>query len=105
MLQAQRHTEAAKLLVDRAIQLSQQRAPPLQIKKLYVLAALEVEAFKKKTLAGAGSDGATAAATLLGTAGGMTTAGPPGTTRAPGRGATTVKPAQTAAAAQTLAGG
>ncbi|WIA10618.1 hypothetical protein OEZ85_010800 [Tetradesmus obliquus] len=105
---AQRHTEAAKLLVDTAAKLAQQRAPPLQIKKLYVLAALEVEAFKRKALAGAGGDGPTAAATLLGTGAGVTTAaaGPPGTTRGPaGRTAgTTVKPTQTAAAAQTLAG-
>lgn len=102
--QAQRHTEAAKLLVDTAIQLAQQRAPPLQIKKLYVLAALEVEAFKKKTLEGAGSDGATAAATLLGTAGAATATRPPGTTRGPGRAANSM-PTQTVAAAQTLAGG
>ncbi|KAF6259424.1 intraflagellar transport protein [Scenedesmus sp. NREL 46B-D3] len=54
---AQRHTEAAKLLVDTAVKLAQQRAQPLQIKKLYVLAALEVEAFKRKALAGAGGDG------------------------------------------------
>lgn len=104
VLQAQRHTEAARLLVDTALQLAQQRAPPLQIKKLYVLAALEIEAFKKKAMAGAGSNGATAAATMLGTAGAVTTAGPPGTTRAAGRGATTKMPAQTATAAQTLAG-
>jgi hypothetical protein len=107
LLQAQRHSEAAKLLVDTATKLAQQRAPPLQIKKLYVLAALEVEAFKRKALAGAGGDGATAAATPLGTAAGLTAAtaaGPPGTTRGPGRTAGTVVPAQTAAAAQTLAG-
>jgi K+-sensing histidine kinase KdpD len=107
LLQAQRHTEAAKLLVDTATKLAQQRAPPLQIKKLYVLAALEVEAFKRKALAGAGGDGATAAATLLGTSAGLTAAtaaGPPGTTRGAGRTAGTVVPAQTAAAAQTLAG-
>jgi hypothetical protein len=48
--QAQRHSEAAKLLVDAAEQLASRQAPPLQIKKLYVLAALEVEAFKKKTM-------------------------------------------------------
>eukprot|EP00775_Hariotina_reticulata_P008215 gene8215-8407_t len=41
---AQRHTEAAKLLVDTAAQLAAQKAPPLQIKKLYVLAALETVA-------------------------------------------------------------
>lgn len=96
-------------MVDTAAKLAQQRAPPLQIKKLYVLAALEVEAFKRKALAGAGGDGATAAATLLGTGAGVTTAaaGPPGTTRGPAGRTTgaTVKPTQTAAAAQTLAGG
>jgi hypothetical protein len=87
LLQAQRHTEAAKLLVDTALKLAQQRAPPLQIKKLYVLAALEVEAFKRKALAGAGTNGATAAATLLGTGAGVTAAGagPPGTPQGPGR--------------------
>lgn len=95
--QAQRHTEAAKLLVDTAAQLAAQKAPPLQIKKLYVLAALEVEAFRKKALAVAGSNGATAAATLLGT-GASATRGAGRTVAATGM------PTQTAAAAQTLAG-
>lgn len=104
-VQAQRHTEAARLLVDTAIKLAQQRGPPLHIKKLYVLAALEVEAFKRKALAGAGGDGAAAAATLLDTQAGNTAAGPPGTTRGPGNTmAATARPAQTVAAAQTLAG-
>jgi hypothetical protein len=58
--QAQRHSEAAKLLVDAAEQLASRQAPPLQIKKLYVLAALEVEAFKKKTMS-AGEGGAAVA--------------------------------------------
>ncbi|KAF8068393.1 Wdr35 [Scenedesmus sp. PABB004] len=115
--QAQRHTEAAKLLVDMAQQLASQRAPPLAIKKLYVLAALEVEAFKCKALAGAGGDGASAAATLLGAPGATTRGGPPGaTTRggppgAPTRGGHAVATAgaappatATAAAAHTLAG-
>lgn len=103
LLQAQRHTEAAKLLVDTAVQLARQRAPPLQIKKLYVLAALEVEAFKKMALEAAGSNGVAAAETLLGTAGSATAAGPSGTTRGAERAATGM-PARTAAAAQTLAG-
>jgi hypothetical protein len=96
--QAQRHTEAAKLLVDTAAQLAAQKAPPLQIKKLYVLAALEVEAFRQKAMAAAGSDGATAAGTMLGT--GITAS----VTRAGKTVAATALPTHTAAAAQTLAG-
>jgi WD repeat-containing protein 35 len=57
-LQAQCHLEAAKLLVDAAEQLAGRQATPLQVKKLYVLAALEVEAYKKKSApAAVGSSG------------------------------------------------
>lgn len=60
---AQRHSEAAKLLIDAAEQLAGRQAPPLQVKKLYVLAALEVQAFRKQAVppAAAGSDAAKAA--------------------------------------------
>lgn len=62
-LQAQRHSEAAKLLIDAAEQLAGRQAPPLQVKKLYVLAALEVQAFRKQAVppAAAGTDTAKAA--------------------------------------------
>lgn len=49
-MQAQRHAEAAKLLIDAAEQLAGRQASPLQVKKLYVLAALEVEAYRKQTM-------------------------------------------------------
>lgn len=73
-LQADRHSEAARLLMDAAAQLSSRQAPPLQIKKLYVLAALEVEAFRKKAMSAAasgdagrmGSDGAARSSVLSG---------------------------------------
>jgi hypothetical protein len=72
--QADRHSEAARLLMDAAAQLSSRQAPPLQIKKLYVLAALEVEAYRKKALSAAaagdagrmGSDGAARSSVLGG---------------------------------------
>lgn len=78
--QAQRHAEAAKLLVDAAEQLAGRQAPPLQIKKLYVLAALELEALRKKALAapaaaGGGSDGSSAAAAANGAARGSVLTG------------------------------
>lgn len=62
-LQAQRHSEAARLLIDTAEQLAGRQAPPLQVKKLYVLAALEVQAFRKQAVppAAAGTDTAKAA--------------------------------------------
>eukprot|EP00898_Chlorokybus_atmophyticus_P007515 jgi/Chlat1/7765/Chrsp66S07232 len=47
---ANKHTDAAKLLTDIARDLAAQKASPLHIKKLYVLAGLQVEAFRKKTL-------------------------------------------------------
>lgn len=46
--------------MDAAEQLASRQAPPLQIKKLYVLAALEVEAFKKKALSAAAGDSGSA---------------------------------------------
>lgn len=46
--QAQRHADAASLLLDTAEQLAVRQAPPLQIKKLYVLAALEMELLRKQ---------------------------------------------------------
>jgi WD repeat-containing protein 35 len=62
-VQAQRHLEAAKLLVDAAEQLAGRQAAPLQVKKLYVLAALEVEAYRKKSApAAVGSSGKAARA-------------------------------------------
>lgn len=56
---ANHHTEAAKLLVDLARQSAEQKVHPLRVKKLYVLAALEVERFRKKAMEG-GGDNATA---------------------------------------------
>jgi WD repeat-containing protein 35 len=41
-MQANRHSEAAKLLVDLAKQAAAAKIHPLRVKKLYVLAALEV---------------------------------------------------------------
>lgn len=58
--------------MEAAQQLSSRQAPPLQIKKLYVLAALEVEAFRKKALSTAadagrmGSDGSAHGSVLSG---------------------------------------
>ena len=45
-----RYTEAAKLLVRLAEQAGETKVNPLRAKKLYVLAALEVERFKRKML-------------------------------------------------------
>jgi WD repeat-containing protein 35 len=60
--QANRHAEAARLLLDKASALAAARAPPLQLKKLHVLAALEVEAFRDATLGAARPAGAAVAA-------------------------------------------
>ena len=65
LLQAGKHHEAVKLLTDQAQKLTAAKGSPLHIKQLHVLAALEVEAFRKQTLEGAGGDNSTAAATLL----------------------------------------
>jgi hypothetical protein len=89
--QAQRHSEAAKLLVDTAVELAGRRGPPLQVKKLYVLAALETEAHTRKLLAAA------AAGDGSGKAGGSSRAARH--SKVAGGGAT-----QMAGAAQTLAG-
>ncbi|GMH42155.1 hypothetical protein BSKO_10074 [Bryopsis sp. KO-2023] len=45
-----RNMEAANLLLDLAKDLVESKVPPLHIKKLYVLAALEVERFRKRVL-------------------------------------------------------
>eukprot|EP00899_Mesostigma_viride_P008010 jgi/Mesvir1/1720/Mv21173-RA.1 len=70
---AGRHTEAAKLLNDLANKAAKSRVNPMRVKKLYVLAGLEIELFKKKTLDLQMGDGGgrktqvgTAAATLDG---------------------------------------
>uniref|UniRef100_A0A061SDB5 Wd repeat-containing protein 35 isoform x2 n=1 Tax=Tetraselmis sp. GSL018 TaxID=582737 RepID=A0A061SDB5_9CHLO len=47
---ANHHTEAAKLLVELAEKSASQKVHPLRCKKLYVLAALEVERFRKRML-------------------------------------------------------
>mmetsp|Transcript_25550 Transcript_25550/g.75022 ORF Transcript_25550/g.75022 Transcript_25550/m.75022 type:complete len:1200 (-) Transcript_25550:181-3780(-) len=43
-------TDAARLLTGLAKESGDSRAPPLRIKKLYVLAALQVDTFRRKTL-------------------------------------------------------
>uniref|UniRef100_A0A7S0R8E2 Anaphase-promoting complex subunit 4 WD40 domain-containing protein n=1 Tax=Chlamydomonas leiostraca TaxID=1034604 RepID=A0A7S0R8E2_9CHLO len=53
---ANHHMEAAKLLTDLAQASAAKKVHPLRVKKLYVLSALEVDKFKKRTL-----DAATAA--------------------------------------------
>lgn len=45
---ANRNTESAKLLADIANDLQNQKAPPLMIKKIYVLAAFEVDSYKQR---------------------------------------------------------
>jgi WD repeat-containing protein 35 len=47
---ANRNTEAAKILSSIADQLIEREGKPLYIKKLYVLAALEVDQFKKRLI-------------------------------------------------------
>ncbi len=47
---ANHHTEAAKLLTDLAQKSASLKVHPMRVKKLYVLAALEVDKFKKRTL-------------------------------------------------------
>jgi hypothetical protein len=85
-LQAQRHADAARLLLDKVEALKAARSPPLRLKKLYVLAALEVEAFREAALRGAPAPGA---ARPLGDAGGG----------GGGGGAAASKPASASAAA------
>jgi len=45
---ANKNTESAKLLADIASKLQAQRAPPLMIKKIYVLAAFEIDSYKQR---------------------------------------------------------
>jgi len=47
---ANRNTEAAKLLAEMALELSKKGLHPLTLKKIYVLAALEVDSYKKRIL-------------------------------------------------------
>lgn len=61
--------EAARLLQDLAGQSAAQKVHPLRAKKLHVLAALEVEKFKKRALDQSSSE--KAAATMLAGGGGM----------------------------------
>jgi hypothetical protein len=93
------------MLMEIAARRAAERAPPLQLKRIHVLAALEVEALKAAALGVPSSDAAGAAATLLGGATARTGAGT-GTTAAPGRGRSTTVAGltRTAAAATTLAG-
>ena len=45
---ANKNTESAKILADIAQELQAQKAPPLVIKKIYVLAAFEVDSYKQR---------------------------------------------------------
>ena len=45
---ANKNTESAKLLAEIAQKLQEQRAPPLMIKKIYVLAAFEIDSYKQR---------------------------------------------------------
>ena len=45
---ANKNTESAWLLSEIADELQQQKAPPLMIKKIYVLAAFEVDSYKQR---------------------------------------------------------
>jgi WD repeat-containing protein 35 len=70
---ANRSTESAKLLARLAGEAAKTRANPLRAKKLYVLAALEVERFRKRNLDMTGASSmattvATATGTMTGTA-------------------------------------
>lgn len=49
-LQAHFHKEAAQLLLQLAKSEADSRAPPLRLKKLYMLAALEVDQLKARML-------------------------------------------------------
>ena len=44
------HTEAAQLLVDIACKAAKRREPPMRVKKIFVLAALEIESFRRSVL-------------------------------------------------------
>ena len=45
---ANKNTESARLLAEIASKLQAQRAPPLMIKKIYVLAAFEIDSYKQR---------------------------------------------------------
>ena len=49
-MQSNHHIEAAKLLAQLAAEAAAAQAPPLRMKKLHVLAALEVERFRRGLL-------------------------------------------------------
>ena len=68
--------EAGKLLLEAAKESAEQMAPPLRTKKLYVMAALEIAAFKERSLrAEVGQGTATSRATRLATRAGQTLQG------------------------------
>mmetsp|Transcript_38234 Transcript_38234/g.108060 ORF Transcript_38234/g.108060 Transcript_38234/m.108060 type:complete len:1242 (+) Transcript_38234:70-3795(+) len=90
---ANHHTEAAKLLVDLAEKSAAQKVHPLRCKKLYVLAAMEVERFRKRMLEQQEADTAT---TLMGDVD-----GPPGT-KGGGRATMATNAATTLAGLMTL---
>jgi len=78
LMKAKKHPEAAKVLASMGDELVSKGRDPVRAKKLYVLAALEVEKFKKKTLA---LDAASVTQTgQTATLGGMTLAGAGGMT-------------------------
>ena len=78
LMKAKKHPEAAKVLASMGDELVSKGRDPVRAKKLYVLAALEVEKFKKKTLA---VDAASVTASgQTATLGGMTLAGAGGMT-------------------------
>lgn len=70
---ANRDSESAKLLAKLAADVGRTRINPLRAKRLYVLAALEVERHRKRTMdltGGGARSGTNAATTLLGMGGG-----------------------------------
>lgn len=77
-LQANHHMEAAKLLQKLAADSAAQKVHPLRVKKLHVLAALEVDKFKRKALdlAVPGAGDATRATGAAGTMAGAGGAAP-----------------------------
>ena len=87
---ANHHTEAAKLLVSLAEKSAAQKVHPLRCKKLYVLAAMEVERFRKRMLEQQAAD--------------LTQAGPDGTAAGTMAGGGGTKATMATNAATTLAG-
>ncbi len=61
----ERHTEAAEILVNIAKSLGLASKEPMLFKKLYLLAALEMEKYKNKAMPQLGTDGTVAVATTL----------------------------------------